>query len=150
MISAVIDTCVMIDMLMSTRARHAEAMRLRVQLARLGVIARLPMFAIFEINYATRQEDLQAKGVLGLQENIDGAPGIRIEFVPIDEAFVRKYFDVNLPQMRAGDLVFAALAKGDALPLVTEDKTLAVTAKSGGIRVLSTAEYRKELEHVAV
>jgi hypothetical protein len=46
--------------------------------------------------------------------------------------------------------VFAVLAKGDALPLVTEDKPLTMAAKSADIRVLSIAEYRKELEHVAV
>jgi predicted nucleic acid-binding protein len=147
--SAVIDTCVMIDMLMPTRERHAEAMKLRLELARLNVTARLPMFAIFEINHATRQEDRRAHGLLSSSPaNTDGAPGIPIEFVPIDEPFVKKYFDVNLPEMRAGDLIFAALAKGDALPLITEDVLLATAAKSAGIRVLSTIEYRQELERV--
>lgn len=79
-----------------------------------------------------------------------GASGVSVEFVPIDEAFVKKYFDVNLPEMRAGDLIFAALAKGDALPLVTEDINLANAAKTAGIRVLSIAEYEQELSRVAV
>ena len=63
---------------------------------------------------------------------------------------MRRYFDVNLPELRAGDLVFAALAKGDALPLVTEDVALAEGARAAGITVLSTVEYRKELELVAI
>ena len=148
--TAVIDTCVMIDMLMASRPRHAEAMKLRLEMARVNATARLPMFAIFEINHATRQQDSLSRGIAGPFPNIDGVAGIPVDFVPIDEAFIRRYFDVNLPELRAGDLVFAALAKGDALPLVTEDAALAEGARAAGITVLSTVEYRKELERGAI
>ena len=145
--SAVIDTCVVIDMLMSTRPRHPQASRLRRELIRVNVVAKLPMFAIFEINHATRQEQRLSRGKL-----VTGADtgGFSVDFVPVDEAFVKKYFDVNLPEMRAGDLLFASLAKGEGLPLITEDLEFAKIAKTAGIRVLSTSEYEQELATVAV
>jgi len=131
--NAVIDTCVLVDLLMATRKRHDNARKLRKELLRLDVIARVPAFAIFEISHDT-----------------GGAEGLSIEFVPVDDDFVRKYFNFDLPEVRAGDLVFAALAMGEALPLITEDNDFAQKAKLAGIEVFSIDEYQNELSKIAV
>jgi rRNA-processing protein FCF1 len=86
-----------------------------------------------------------------LEDEIAGlANGLEIELVAVDEKFVEKYLDVTLAEMRAGDLVFAALAKGDSLPLITEDRPLRSAAESSGIQVYSTNEYLMEIQRVAI
>jgi predicted nucleic acid-binding protein len=146
----VLDTCVVVDMFMSTRPRHVQATQLRLALAKAGITARMPSFTLFELSRAIRQEKRLSNGKL-----IDGPEsgeenGLSVDLVPIDEAFVHKYLDVNLPEMRAGDLTFAALAKGDRLPLVTEDAPLRKAAKAAGIGVFTIEEYLSELSKNAV
>ena len=147
--NAVIDTCVLVDLLMATRKRHDKARKLRKELLRLDVIARVPAFAIFEISHAMRQEQRLSQGKL-VSSDTGGAEGLSIEFVPVDDDFVRKYFNFDLPEVRAGDLVFAALAMGEALPLITEDNDFAQKAKLAGIEVFSIDEYQNELSKIAV
>ena len=108
MSKVVLDSCVVVDMFMVTRPRHEQAKRLRFELARAGITARMPSFALFEISHAIRQESRLSNGML-----LDGAEsgkenGLSIDLVPIDEAFIHKYLGIPLPELRAGDLTFAA------------------------------------------
>jgi len=150
MSKVVLDSCVVVDMFMVTRQRHPQAKQLQHELAKTGITVRIPSFSLFEISHAIRQEKRLSNGKL-----IDGAEGeeqsgLSVNLVPIDEAFVHKHLDVTLPEMRAGDLTFAALAKGDGLPLVTEDAPLSKAAKAAGIRVFTINEYLTELSKNAV
>ena len=70
--------------------------------------------------------------------------GLDIELVPVDESFIKRYYNVALPELRAGDLILAALAKGDQIPLVTEDRELLVKSKSAGIAAFTITEFLQE------
>ena len=58
---------------------------------------------------------------------------LQIDTVPIDQSFFEKYFSVELPYLRAGDLIYVALAKGDQLDLVTEDDQQYTRGKEAGV-----------------
>jgi predicted nucleic acid-binding protein len=137
----IVDTCVIVDMLLSSRPRHAQADALRKIFAERNILARVPYFAVFEVSHAIRQEKRLTKATFVPEEEIPA------ELVPVDQKFLKAYFDESLPEMRAGDLVFASMAHKDKLPLVTEDAGLAAAAKAAGIDVKSIAEMLAALGH---
>jgi hypothetical protein len=59
----------------------------------------------------------------------------------IDDVFIELYFDRELPKMKAGDLIFVALAKGEGRTLITEDGTMLKEAKRAGVEALTIQEY---------
>ncbi|RTL32719.1 MAG: PIN domain-containing protein [Rhodocyclaceae bacterium] len=142
----VLDTCVIVDMFMHGRPRHAKAVRLKETITASNITVRIPAFAMFEISHAVRQEKRLNGGQIVEGAAWEGVSnGLEIDAVPIDESFINRYLDVGLPEMRAGDLVFAALAKGEGLPLVTEDRNFLTAAETAGIQVFSIDAY---LNHV--
>ncbi len=58
---------------------------------------------------------------------------LNVVFVPIDEMFVKTYYDESIPHLRAGDYPFVAIAKRDDLPLITEDKAQRNAAIQTGV-----------------
>ena len=137
----VVDTCVIVDMLVASRPRHKQADLLRRLFSERKIRARIPYFAIFEISHALRQEKRLSEAKFLADEEIPA------ELVPVDREFLKAYFDETLPEMRAGDLVFASMAHVDKLPLVTEDAGLAKSARAAGIDVKSIAEMLEALEN---
>lgn len=144
--AVVLDTCVIVDMFMHSRPRHAKAVRLKETITASNITVLIPAFAIFEISHAVRQEKQLNGGQVVQGVAWEGVSnGLNVDPVPIDESFVHRYLDVSLPEMRAGDLVFAALAKGEGLPLITEDKRFLTAAETAGIKAFSIDAY---LNHV--
>jgi predicted nucleic acid-binding protein len=105
----------------------------------------MPSFALFEISHAIRQEKRLSNGKLIVGNGAGEENGLSVDLVPVDENFVHKYLDVVLPEMRAGDLTFAALAKGDGLPLVTEDVPLIKAAKAADVQAFTIDEFLAKL-----
>jgi predicted nucleic acid-binding protein len=131
----ILDTSVLIDMLCSPRPRHPAAKRLQAILERDRTTIVLPYFALFEVAAATKSEKVSST----FKFPADFA--LNLDLRPIDLAFFRTYYDPSLPNVRAGDLVFLALAKHDALPLVTEDVPLRAACRSIAINVYGIEEY---------
>lgn len=138
----VIDTCVMVDMAVTSRPRHARAAALHAKLQERQVPAEMPMHAFFELQHALKSE-LRAGGKLAKSVLTESRP---LSFTPvaIDEAFVRTYLVAlpdSFPPVRAGDLIFLALALGRKATLLTEDKELYGHAKAAGVDVCSIDEW---------
>ena len=148
--TAILDTCVITDMFVETRQRHAQAKLLKEDLLRAKTIIRMPMFGMFEIASAMRSELRKNAGCLvkaGAPPSFDTI--LQFDFVPIDLAFFQKYYDAALPHLRAGDLVFAAMARVDRVPLITEDIELLTATKAMGAIAFTIAEARDELSKQA-
>ena len=139
-LTLVIDTCVLVDMLISTRPRHERARRLRKEIVERGAVILVPSFAMFELSHALRQDLKLNSGKFAISYGLGPENGLDLEFVPTDVEFVRSSLALELPELRAGDLVFAALAKGRNLTLVTEDKALSLGSREVGINCLSIKE----------
>jgi predicted nucleic acid-binding protein len=82
-----------------------------------------------------------AKGKLQFNTAISENDPLQITPIPIDETFVTKYYAVDLPYLKAGDLIFVAMAKGDGSVLITEDDTQYKKAKEAGVTVYRIKEY---------
>jgi predicted nucleic acid-binding protein len=100
------------------------------------------MHAAFEFMSAIRNEIHQLGGrhsswaaQSSESERIDIWP------VPIDSEFLARYPTGNLPDIKAGDLLFLAMAAGDSQPLITEDDNLFQKAQQAGVGVFRIADY---------
>ena len=141
----VIDTCVLVDMFISTRPRHVRARRLREEIVQKVTPVLIPAFAMFELSHALRQDLRQNEGKFAVCYGLGHENGLTLELVPTDTDFIKRSLALELPELRAGDLIFAALAKGRGLTLVTEDMALLVGSRASGITALSIQEC---LEHI--
>ena len=103
--TVILDTCVITDMFVETRPRHAQAKLLKEALLSTKTIVRIPMYGMFEITSAMRSE---LSGNSGRLAKMDEKPSfdnvLQLDIVPIDFAFFQKYYDASLPHLRAGDL----------------------------------------------
>jgi predicted nucleic acid-binding protein len=134
-----LDTCVMVDIFVRSRARHAKATLLRELIRSRAQKVRFPMHGLFELQSAIQQE--RRKGGFQMTTAVPESDPLAVDAVPIDDAFVARYIDTGLPETRAGDLVFLSMAKKDALDLVTEDMGLYRNAKLAGVAVFTIDEY---------
>ena len=135
----VIDTCVLLDILDEARTRHASAAKLRDYVRSGGVTVRAPMHALFEISAQLKNPDYRR--TLKMTKALTDISPLRLDFVPIDEAFFENYYTSELPYLKGGDLIFLALAHKEKLPLITEDGALRKKSASIGIQVYSIDEF---------
>ncbi len=150
MTTIVLDTCVLVDIFMATRPRHLIATELRNFIQCNSVKVRVPAFAMFELHHAIRQEQRLSDGKLLTGSDAGEQNGISVELVPIDDAFAQRHLTLDLPEVRAGDLVFLALAKGENLPLITEDQPFKRKASNAGVRVFGIQEYLTSVRRIPV
>lgn len=129
----VIDTSVIIDIFLSSRPRHSEAIKIGLFLTKSQIRIKLPMHAMFEISCAFR--NIKMTGPFEESKKITETNPILLDTIAIDDAFFSKYFDTTIPYIKAGDFIFIALAKGDNAILITEDNKQFDAAKEAGINV---------------
>lgn len=138
----IVDTNVLVDMHLSHRPRHQEALKLKHYLDSHSIRLKIPMHAMFEIASAL-QSEFRTVGRSGFQIS-QGV--IYTDPVPIDWDFIDRYFEADLPYLRAGDLIFVAMAKRDQALLITEDDDLYKVAKSVGVAVYRTKEFLEQFD----
>lgn len=105
---------------------------------------------MFEIASAMRSELQRNGGRLVKGEPASFETVLQFDIVPVDQAFFQKYYHESLPHLRAGDLVFAAMARVDGVPLITEDVDLLNATNAMGATALTIDEARDELSKQAV
>ncbi|MBI4449178.1 hypothetical protein HY641_04085 [Candidatus Woesearchaeota archaeon] len=131
-------------MTLASRDRHPDAKRLCDFIQQQRIRPKVPIYALFEITAAARQEKIRAvsqkKSLKGNQALTEGSPLV-IDYVPMDMGFFNKYFDPSIPYLKAGDLVFVAMARGDDAILVTEDNNQYKAAKASGVKVYRIKEF---------
>ena len=137
--SLVMDTGVIVDIFLETRPRHAEAKRLGSFLIERNISAKLPMHGFFELTCALKNEGMTSP--IRVQRSITEEAPLQIQPISIDQAFFNKYFDPTIPYLKAGDLIFVTLAKGDNSILITEDNNQYKVAKLAGVEVYRVKEF---------
>jgi predicted nucleic acid-binding protein len=143
----VLDTSVLVDIFLTSNPRHAKASGMKRLIASAGLKVRLPAHGMFELAAAMKQQKISANGrALVFNPAISEADPLHIEPVAVDEKFFEDYFSVDLPYLKGGDLIFVALAKGDGIDLVTEDKKQYAAAKQAGVSVFDIEEYILHLQ----
>lgn len=140
----VVDTCVVIDMILSTRARHNAATRLVHHFWDIGMTFPFPLSALFEVQSALRQEGREV--TWNQEDAIQPGPGVTrtplpLALVSVDMDFFNYFFDPALPNVRAGDLIFLSMAAKYSAPLITEDNDLHKEATAAGLQTFRIDEY---------
>jgi predicted nucleic acid-binding protein len=139
------DTSVLVDLFVTEEARHDAAARLADWLVSKDIRLRLPMHAVFEIQAAVKNKQMQS-------------PSQRVEFwngmlehnpfwldlVPIDAAFVGTHIGIDLPYLKGADLIFVSMAKQERAILITEDGTQAEVAKKAGVPTYRVEEFLRQ------
>jgi predicted nucleic acid-binding protein len=142
----VIDTGALLDILVRTRPRHKFAKLVGVHLIENGIRVKVPMHAMFELRVALMSAKTQAAEsgeAVQFNEDIGESTPLKIDPVPIDAGFFQKYFQAEIPYLKAGDYPFVALAKVDGLILLTEDVNQYQAAEKIGVNVYTLAEFRE-------
>jgi predicted nucleic acid-binding protein len=142
----VIDTSIILDILLTSRPGHRFGKLIGVYLIDNGVRITVPLHAMFEIKSALlhAKHDAAAKGgEIRINEDVSESTPLQYNFIPIDNAFFEKYFDAELPHIKAGDYMNVALAKADGLTLLTDDPVQYDAAKEAGVKVHNSEEFRK-------
>jgi len=99
------------------------------------------MHAILELKSAIDCERLSTNcGPLSTEYFSENSP-LEINQVPIDDKFIRNYFDLTVPYIKSGDLLFILVAKKHQYPLITEDKKQYKAAKKAGVATYNIKEY---------
>lgn len=142
----VVDTSVILDILVTSRPGHKYGKLIGVYLIDNGIKIKVPMHAMFEIKAGLLEakKAAAARGEpLKLNEDISESTPLQYDFLPIDNAFFAKYFDAELPHIKAGDYMNVAVAKVHGLILLTEDSAQYTTALTAGVTVHTCEEFRK-------
>ena len=142
----IIDTCVLLDILISSRARHEEAQKLADYLHTSDRTAEVPIHAVFEIRSGWKNEEMQAspKALPVSTRHIKETP-FQIVTIDIDQEFIDEYYRPDLPYLKAGDMIFVAMAKGDGKPLITEDEEMYKKAQTFDVEVYKIQEFLDRL-----
>lgn len=141
----VIDASVLADIWIKSRPRHQIACQLaqRIKKDRIDVI--VPMHAILELKCAIDNErQSPGKGDLSRDVFSETDP-LEITTISIDQPFIRNYFDLSVPYMKAGDLPYVLIAKKRQCHLVTEDNKQCKAASSAGVIALKIETFLKVL-----
>lgn len=142
----VVDTSVILDILVTSRPGHRFGKLIGVYLIDNDIRITVPMHALFEIKSGlleAKKEAVAQGRMLMLNEDVSESTPLKYNFIPIDNPFFDKYFDVELPHIKAGDYMYVALAKVNGLTLLTEDPTQYAVAKEAGVKVYNSEEFRK-------
>ena len=136
---AVIDTSVLLDLQMVSRPRHPAAAPL-IDLIRSGQIEALaPFHSLFEMTAAIKNQKFSS--AVQFNATIGWKNPLRVQYIPVDQSFFDKYFTLDVPYAKAGDLLFLLLARGEKVPLITEDEALRKKAIDAGIEACGSKEF---------
>lgn len=140
----VLDTSVLVDIWLTNRARHSDALRLVRLLSNRGIRVATPAHALFELAAAVRQE--HRHGATDQNLHHTAANPLAIDSVVIDDAFFERAYAPDLPYLKGSDMIFMALARVDRLPLITEDEKLLMRSREAGVAAYRISEYLDAFE----
>jgi predicted nucleic acid-binding protein len=138
----VLDTSVLADFALGSASRHNDAVRLMEALVARSIRTVVPFHAAIEFMCTLRRVVRCEDGHQSPHAaNMPGTIQLKLLAVPIDSDFMQRYPTSDLPLLKAGDILFLAIARAGAVPLLTEDKKLYSQAKSVGVQSFTIQEY---------
>jgi len=142
--SLLVDSCVFINALKEDSVHREDCLSFLDTLSRAGTPITMPAHGWFEVWCSLKRIetiDQQFKGV-----SINGKWNFPLELLHIDDKFIHKYGNIEIPHIKAGDHIYVVVAHVDGRPLITTDNGMAKVAKQLGVSVYSPKEY---VVHVA-
>lgn len=137
----VLDSSVLADIFVKSRSRHEWGRKLSDFIQKKDIKIIIPIHAILEVKSAIDNERLNpVRGEVSKEFFTEDSP-LKIRTIPIDQKFLREYHNLNIPYIKAGDLIFILIAKKHGYKLITEDTNQSRVAKSIGIDTYTIEEF---------
>src|SRR5690606_24280614 len=141
-----VDSCVFINAMKEDSVHRDQCVTFLECLERSGTPMTMPAHGWFEVWCNVKRVEKIDKTFKGV--SINGQWAFPIELIHIDDKFIGKYGNVQIPYAKAGDHIYLVVAHVNQFPLVTTDNGMAKIAKEIGISVYSPAEFVAS-EHAA-
>lgn len=134
-----VDSCVFINAFKDDSIHREQCLTFLESLSQARQPITMPAHGWFEVWCSLKRIEHIDKKFKGV--SIDGRWSFPIELIPIDDEFIGKYGNLEIPYIKAGDHIFIVVAYVNRYPLVTTDERMKNVAKGLGISVFSPAEY---------
>lgn len=144
-----VDTCVLVDLMLTTRSRHGTVRSLYQYLSTSGLTILVPAHALFEAKSALMNEKITHDNMLSFNSDLTWRQPLLIRFIAIDGTFLDLYLGEQLPYLKGGDMIFLAIANRHRVPLITADNAILQKGRELGITVYTPAEYLTQVGVVA-
>ena len=139
MAKLIVDSCVFINAFKFDSKSRAQCKDLLEELIKIKQIITMPSHGWFEILCSLRRIEKVDKTFSG--PVINGRMDYAIEFIHIDNKFIEKYGNVDIPYQKSGDHIFTVIAFVNKWPLITLDTNMIKISKKLGISVFTPIEY---------
>jgi len=116
----VLDASVLTDMFIVSRKRHELAFRLEQYIKSNKINITIPIYAVLELETAIENERLNNN--FKTDDILNKFCLLSPKVVYIDKNFIKEYMDLNVPYIKAGDLIYILIAKKHSAILITEDE----------------------------
>lgn len=137
-----VDSCVFISAF-DTQSQHYElSHKFLGWLVEKKLIITMPAHAWFEVLCTLRRLERNDKSFKG--RSVCGNWSYPIELIHIDDAFIKKYGNVDIDYIKAGDHIFLVVAKLNSFPLITIDKKMRDVALTEKIPVFTPEEFMSQ------
>lgn len=134
-----VDSCVFISAFDSQSQNYELSHKFLEWLLAKKLTITMPAHAWFEVLCTLRRLERNDKSFKG--RPVCGNWTYPIELIHIDDAFIKKYGNVYINYIKAGDHIFLVVAKVNKFPIVTLDEKMKSVALKEGISVFSPEKF---------
>ena len=139
MTKLIVDSCVFINAFKSDSEFREDSLKLLEHLARKGKLITMPAHGWFEILCSLRR--VERKDHAFEDPQIDGLMKYPVELIHIDENFISRYGNVDIPYIKAGDHIFIVIAYINNYQLITWDHGMKDVAEKLNIQAYTPTDY---------
>lgn len=142
MCKLIVDACVLIDSFQCGSEHRSSSIAFIDHCVRHNQLITMPAHGWFE--FWCNVNKLSEQDRKYLPPAFVGKMQLRMELIHIDEQFIKKYGNVNIPYLVASDHIYLVVAYVNKYPLVTRDAKMAKVAKQLGVQVFTPSEYNSQ------
>lgn len=136
--SMMIDSNVIVDTFDQRSDNYKASLTFMNKIVQNRILFLMPMHGWFEIKCNIAKIE-KACGII--PPFFNGQQEMLIEFVHIDDNFINKYSEVELPFIKSKDHIFLVVGKLNSLPLITWDIQMTKIGKEANIDIHSPVKW---------
>jgi hypothetical protein len=135
----IVDSCVFIDSFQTDSVHRESSIEFLELLLKKDQLVTMPSHGWFEVWCNLRRFSKLDKNFT--PPVFDGVMQYPIELIHIDDQFILKYGNLDIPYAKAGDHIYIAVAMLNEYPLITWDKGMIRIGKESSVNVYTPDEY---------
>lgn len=141
--SMVIDSNVIIDTFEPSSPHYKDSYKLMDYVISKKMFFAMPMHGWFEINCTLNRKKKDMKEIV--PPIFAGSHQMLIEFIHIDDIFLKNYMSVEIPVIKGMDHIFLVVAKKNNIPLITRDDQMIRVGKECGVNIFTPKEWMENV-----